>query len=79
MVFLWLNTENGIAQFHKTAHFSTNFAKKNGIVHPEGNRIAHYQDDDGRLYFGTISGITSFHPDDFSPQPDKQENIYTYC
>ncbi len=71
--FLWLNTENGIAQFHKTAHFSTNFSKRNGIAHPEGNRIAHYQADDGRLYFGTINGITSFHPNDFSQQPNQQK------
>ena len=72
--YLWLNTENGIVQFHKTTHFSTNFSTEDGIVHTEGNRIAHYQDNDGRIYFGTISGVTSFHPDDFSQQPNTEQS-----
>src|SRR5690606_4735947 len=41
------------------------YFKEDVITHNEFNRIAHYQDIDGRLYFGGLNGITTFDPRDF--------------
>ena len=38
---------------------------KDGLTHYEFNRISHFQDEDGTIYFGGINGITSFHPKHF--------------
>ena len=41
------------------------YLPQNGIAHEEFNRYSHFQDKDGTLYFGGLSGITKFHPADF--------------
>ena len=72
--YLWLNTENGIAQFHKTTHFCKHYLEEDGIAHLEGNRISHYRDEYGRLYFGSVGGVSIFHPKDFSNTLDTSQS-----
>jgi signal transduction histidine kinase/DNA-binding response OmpR family regulator len=61
--FLWLSTENGIIQFEKkTGDFKT-FSTKEGTSSHEFNRISHFQDQEsGKIYFGSIVGLTVFEP-----------------
>lgn len=63
--YLWISSENGIIQFNKKNHYFRVFQEEDGIDHNEFNRISHYQDDQGNIYFGSTKGITIFHPDDF--------------
>ncbi|MBK8565546.1 MAG: response regulator [Saprospiraceae bacterium] len=42
--------------------------EKDGISGHEFNRISHYQGKDGRLYFGGINGLTTFHPKDIAKE-----------
>ena len=62
---LWLSSDYGIMQFNKENHMVRNYLPHNGIAHYEFNRISHLQDTDGTIYFGSLNGITAFHPDDF--------------
>lgn len=62
---LWLSTENGIIQFDKSTYKFRTYLEKDGISHHEFNRISHFQDEDGRIYFGGLQGVTIFHPRDF--------------
>lgn len=60
--FLWCSTDKGIVQFDKnTAQFRV-YTTKDGLFTNEFNRISHFQDQDGTLYFGGIKGLTFFHP-----------------
>ncbi len=62
---LWMSSDYGLMQFHATRFTTRTYFVEDGITHNEFNRIAHFQEPDGRLYFGGLNGITAFHPDDF--------------
>ena len=65
---LWMPSDHGIIQFDKNNFSSKNYLPADGTSEMEFNRISHTQDEKGRLYFGSINGITAFHPDDFYTQ-----------
>ena len=62
---LWLSSDYGIMQFDPVQFTVRAYFIEDGITHNEFNRIAHYQEPDGRLYFGGLNGITAFDPRDF--------------
>ncbi len=66
---LWLSSDYGIMQFDPV-HFTTHtYFVQDGITHNEFNRIAHFQDKKGQIYFGGLNGITLFNPRDFQTDP----------
>ncbi|MTB53804.1 ATP-binding protein [Lewinella sp. W8] len=62
---LWISSEEGLIRFNKEDGFSQNYDVKHGTINQEFNRVAHFRDDDGRIYLGGLNGLMSFHPDDF--------------
>lgn len=62
---LWMSTFKGLVQFQKKSKRINVFTEEEGITNNEFNRIAHYQSEDGQIYFGGQNGITAFHPKDF--------------
>ncbi|MCB0663238.1 MAG: response regulator, partial [Saprospiraceae bacterium] len=62
---LWVNTANGVSKINIESGEVNSFFEDDGICNNEGNRIAHWQSENGTIYFGTIKGVTSFHPEDF--------------
>jgi signal transduction histidine kinase/DNA-binding response OmpR family regulator/ligand-binding sensor domain-containing protein len=62
---LWISSANGIMRFDKKTFASQVFLPQDGISHYEFNRISHYRAPNGRIYFGSIDGITAFYPDAF--------------
>lgn len=62
---LWLSSDYGIMRFNKITHQTQAFLEPDGITHNEFNRISHYKDADGTLFFGGLNGVTGFHPSDF--------------
>jgi ligand-binding sensor domain-containing protein len=63
---LWLPTDYGLNRFNKSTFETRTFLPKDGIAHEEFNTFSHFKDKNGRLYFGGLSGITTFHPKDFT-------------
>ena len=66
---LWLSSDYGIMQFDPIQLTTRTYTVQEGITHNEFNRIAHYQDAQGRLYFGGLNGVTAFDPRDFEAEP----------
>ena len=62
---LWMSSDKGIIRYQPETGAIRVFLEEDGISNNEFNRISHLQAKDGTLYFGSINGITSFHPDDF--------------
>ncbi|MCB0644066.1 MAG: response regulator, partial [Phaeodactylibacter sp.] len=62
---LWLSSDFGLNRLNKHNYFVQSFQEADGISFNEFNRISHYQDARGNLYFGGLNGVTKFHPDDF--------------
>ena len=65
---LWLSSDYGIMQFDPLQLTTRAYSVQDGITHNEFNRIAHFQDQQGRIYFGGLNGITSFDPPDFEAE-----------
>lgn len=62
---LWLSSDYGIMAFHKETFDVRAYLPKDGIAQEEFNRISHFQEADGTIYFGGLNGVTAFHPKDF--------------
>lgn len=60
---LWISSNGGIMSFDLATATITPFFRIDGLCSDEQNLISHTRGTDGRLYFGSINGINSFHPD----------------
>lgn len=69
---LWLSSDYGIIQFDKASYHIQTYLTDNGITHHEFNRISHFQDEEGRIYFGGLNGVTTFHPKNFQQLTDER-------
>lgn len=63
--YLWMSSNMGIMRFNKQTHEINTYLPKDGLSHHEFNTISHLQTPDGQIYFGSVNGITSFHPKSF--------------
>ncbi len=64
--FLWISSNNGIIRFNKTTNAIRAFLERDGLPHYEFNRLSNFQRADGTIFFGTLNGIVSFHPDELN-------------
>jgi signal transduction histidine kinase/DNA-binding response OmpR family regulator len=62
---IWLPSDYGINVLEESTGRVRTYTTQDGICHNEFNRLSHCRDEEGYLYFGTLDGITSFHPRDF--------------
>ena len=65
----WLATSNGLSRLREDYSVLVNFFMEDGIQGNEFSRNTSWQDSDGTLWFGGISGLTYFKPSEIvSPQ-----------
>ncbi len=62
---LWFPSHYGLMKFNKRSEEVTTYYNTDGIAHNEFNTIAHFQDMEGNLLFGTVDGLVQFNPADF--------------
>lgn len=60
---IWFSTNNGLCRMNKQTRKLATFSKKDGIQENEFNRRAFFKDNEGRMYFGGINGVTIFNPE----------------
>lgn len=60
--FLWVSTNRGLSRFDMRKQTFKTFDTHSGLASAEFNIGAQYVDGDGRFYFGSIAGVTSFQP-----------------
>jgi len=60
-----MSSDNGIMRFNKTTGDVNIYLENNGLPALEFNTISHYQDEQGKIYFGSLNGFTVFNPKDF--------------
>lgn len=70
---LWLSSNYGLMRFHRQSHQVKSYLELDGISNLEFNRISHYQHEDGTLFFGSLHGVTVFHPSDLLPDSSSNE------
>ncbi len=59
---LWLGTQNGLIRFDPEAARAQTYTMADGLQDNQFNRFATLCDSDGRLFFGGVTGLTSFDP-----------------
>ena len=62
---LWLSTSKGLVAFNPGAGSTIVYSRVNGILSDQFNFNAAYKDNAGKMYFGSVKGMISFHPDQF--------------
>ncbi|MBN2859568.1 MAG: hypothetical protein JXK93_04805 [Sphaerochaetaceae bacterium] len=66
--YLWLSTNNGLVRFHPETGDVVSFWEEDGLAGNEFSHKAYLRASDGRFYFGSSKGITSFLPQKISPR-----------
>ncbi len=60
--YLWMSTNKGIARFDPRGGTFRNFDVHDGLQGDEFNRGAFFKDAQGKMYFGGMTGLTAFVP-----------------
>src|SRR5260221_6363119 len=64
---VWASTSKGLACLHRGNIPITVFPRANGLLNDQFNNSSGFKGQDGKLYFGSVKGMITFHPDDFIP------------
>jgi len=67
--YLWVSTNLGISRFDPIAGTFENFTARDGLQSNEFNASAFAKDENGRLYFGGMKGLTVFDPAEVKKNP----------
>lgn len=62
---LWVSTSKGLVRFNTASQQIKVYTVVNGLLNDQFNFNSAYKDQDGRMYFGSVKGLISFHPKDF--------------
>jgi ligand-binding sensor domain-containing protein/signal transduction histidine kinase len=60
---LWISTSKGLVRFNPRTEELNTYTKDNGILNDQFNFSSAYKDKSGRMYFGSVKGLISFHPE----------------
>ena len=72
---LWLSTNKGLSRFDIKEETFKSFDKKDGLLDDEFNQGAYFANHNGELFFGGVTGLTAFFPENIK-QNDYIPPIY---
>lgn len=64
---IWASSSKGLACLHHGNVPITVYTRANGLINDQFNYSSGFKDADGKLYFGSVKGMITFHPDDIVP------------
>ena len=67
----WASSEQGVWHFDKIGNLLKIYTELDGLTNNECNTLAHYQDEEGTLFFGGLNGINIIKPEAFANQPHR--------
>lgn len=62
---LWISTSKGLVCFNPATENIHIYTRANGLLNDQFNFSSAYKDSTGRMYFGSVKGLISFHPKEF--------------
>lgn len=63
---LWISTTRGLTCLNPATGSMQTYTKSNGLLSDQFNYHSAYKDKKGRMYFGSVKGLISFNPDEFT-------------
>jgi len=73
---LWISTMNGLSKFNPDTKTFKNFYVHDGLQDNEFRVKASFNDEDGKMFFGGINGISAFYPNDINEGEKLVSKIY---
>ena len=61
----WIPSSRGLVHFDPLKKTIRVYSSSNGLLTDQFNYNSGFKDNKGRIYFGSLRGMISFHPDDF--------------
>ncbi|AZI26377.1 histidine kinase [Pedobacter sp. G11] len=61
----WIPSSRGLVHFDPLKKTIRVYSSSNGLLTDQFNYNSGFRDDKGQIYFGSLRGMISFHPDDF--------------
>jgi len=74
---LWLGTSRGLVRYDPSTGDFRSYDVGEGTGHVEFNRHAAYRSNSGELFFGSMSGVTSFVPTEIRDNPYRPPIVLT--
>ena len=74
---LFLSTNNGLSFFDTQKSSFVNYTVKDGLPNAEFNTAAFHRGASGRLYFGGVSGMVSFFPEQLNSSLPKPRPLFS--
>jgi signal transduction histidine kinase/ligand-binding sensor domain-containing protein/DNA-binding response OmpR family regulator len=74
---LWISTDNGLARFDPDIDEFKNLYQKDGLLSSQFYWSASYKNNEGLMYFGTVSGLNFFDPAKMIDYPFIPEVTFT--
>ncbi len=62
---LWVTTSKGLVKLDILHNTTTVYTKAKGLLNDQFNYNSGYKDSQGKLYFGSVSGMITFKPEEF--------------
>ncbi|MCB9297748.1 MAG: response regulator [Lewinellaceae bacterium] len=75
---LWLSTNRGLCRFHVREETTRNFTVADGLQDNEFNQSSYLKTTSGHLIFGSVNGLTVFHPDSLQFNERKPNTAITH-
>ncbi len=64
---LWISTTKGLVCMDPVTGNKTVYTRDNGLLNDQFNFSSAFRSEAGRMYFGSVRGLISFHPAAFTP------------
>lgn len=58
----WISSSRGLINFNPKTQYVKTYTKSDGLLTNQFNYSSSFKDADGRIYFGSLKGLISFHP-----------------
>jgi signal transduction histidine kinase/ligand-binding sensor domain-containing protein/CheY-like chemotaxis protein len=68
---LWITTSDGLVSLHPETEEISVYRRELGLITNQFNYNSGWKDPAGRLYFGGVTGLISFNPNEIKPASDK--------
>lgn len=74
---LWVSTSNGIARMNGETKEVKTYNMANGLLSDQFNYSSAYKAADGTMYFGSVDGMISFNPENFTTNDNNSPVLFT--
>ena len=74
---IWLSTSLGVVKYSENRNEIESYRSSDGLSSDEFNLGAYYSDENGRLYFGSINGITVINPKTRAKKIDQKNIVFS--